>query len=94
MGDHSDSDSSPKSSSSSSSPSARRCSSPRRGQAHSDESGSSDGVLVELPAQVWREADSVPMHGPGLGTNGFLEELLSLCRKRGAPGRTRTAASS
>ncbi|KAG2659564.1 hypothetical protein PVAP13_1KG365000 [Panicum virgatum] len=63
MGDHSDSDSSPKSSSSSTSPSARRCSSPRRGQAHSDESGSSDGVLVELPAQEARSPGADPDGG-------------------------------
>ncbi|CAD6250441.1 unnamed protein product [Miscanthus lutarioriparius] len=63
MGDHSDSDSSPKSSSSSSSPSARRRSSPQRGRAHSDESGSSDGVLVELPAQEARSPGADPDGG-------------------------------
>lgn len=64
MGDHSDSDSSPKSSSSSSSsPSARRRSSPQRGRVHSDESGSSDGVLVELPAQEARSPGADPDGG-------------------------------
>lgn len=53
MADHSDSDSSPKSSSSSSaSSSSARRRSPPRVRAHSDEGGSSDGVLVELPSQV------------------------------------------
>ncbi|CAD6243772.1 unnamed protein product [Miscanthus lutarioriparius] len=63
MGDHSDSDSSPKSSSSSSSPTARRRSSPQRGRSHSDESGSSDGVLVELPAQEARSPGADPDGG-------------------------------
>ncbi|KAL6899662.1 hypothetical protein ACP4OV_006320 [Aristida adscensionis] len=64
MGDHSDSDSSPKSSSSSSSsPSARRRDSPPRARAQSDESGSSDGVLVELPAQEARSPGADPDGG-------------------------------
>ncbi|XP_062222864.1 trans-Golgi network-localized SYP41-interacting protein 1 [Phragmites australis] len=64
MADQSDSDSSPKSSaSSSSSPSARRRSSPPRARAHSDESGSSDGVLVELPAQEARSPGADPDGG-------------------------------
>ncbi|CAO2039507.1 unnamed protein product [Urochloa humidicola] len=64
MGDHYDSDSSPKSSSSSSSsPTDRRRSSPQRGRAHSDESGSSDGVLVELPAQEARSPGADPDAG-------------------------------
>ncbi|KAL6634055.1 hypothetical protein ACP70R_026726 [Stipagrostis hirtigluma subsp. patula] len=64
MANHSDSDSSPKSSSSSSSsPSARRGSSPPRARAHSDESGSSDGVLVELPAQEARSPGADPDGG-------------------------------
>lgn len=63
MGDHSDSDSSPKSSSSSSSPSARRRSSPQRSRAHTDETGSSDGVLVELPTQEARSPGADPDSG-------------------------------
>ncbi|KAM0830627.1 hypothetical protein ACQ4PT_066089 [Festuca glaucescens] len=60
MADHSDSDSSPKSSSSSSS--ARRRSPPRV-RAHSDEGGSSDGVLVELPSQEARSPGADPDAG-------------------------------
>ncbi|KAI4980326.1 hypothetical protein ZWY2020_020811 [Hordeum vulgare] len=60
MADHSDSDSSPKSSSSSSS--ARRRSPPRV-RAHSDEGGSSDGVLVELPSQDARSPGADPDAG-------------------------------
>ncbi|XP_006647461.2 myosin-3 [Oryza brachyantha] len=66
MGDHSDSDSSPKSSSSSSasssSPSARRRSPPRV-RVQSDEGGSSDGVLVELPSQEARSPGADPDGG-------------------------------
>ncbi|VAI46640.1 unnamed protein product [Triticum turgidum subsp. durum] len=64
MADHSDSDSSPKSSSSSSasSSSARRRSPPRI-RAHSDEGGSSDGVLVELPSQDARSPGADPDAG-------------------------------
>ncbi|KAG8071318.1 hypothetical protein GUJ93_ZPchr0006g45259 [Zizania palustris] len=62
MGDNSDSDSSPKSSSSSSSPSARRRSPPRV-RVQSDEGGSSDGVLVELPSQEARSPGADPDGG-------------------------------
>ncbi|KAM0900528.1 hypothetical protein ACQ4PT_020602 [Festuca glaucescens] len=60
MADHSDSDSSPKSSSSSSSAHRR---SPPRVRAHSDEGGSSDGVLVELPSQEARSPGADPDAG-------------------------------
>ncbi|VAI58145.1 unnamed protein product [Triticum turgidum subsp. durum] len=64
MADHSDSDSSPKSSSSSSaSSSSARRRSPPRVRAHSDEGGSSDGVLVELPSQDARSPGADPDAG-------------------------------
>uniref|UniRef100_A0A0D9VHV8 Uncharacterized protein n=1 Tax=Leersia perrieri TaxID=77586 RepID=A0A0D9VHV8_9ORYZ len=63
MGDHSDSDSSPKSSSSSSASSSARRRSPPRVRVQSDEGGSSDGVLVELPSQEARSPGADPDGG-------------------------------
>ncbi|EEC73532.1 hypothetical protein OsI_07928 [Oryza sativa Indica Group] len=63
MGDHSDSDSSPKSSSSSSASSSALRRSPPRVRVQSDEGGSSDGVLVELPSQEARSPGADPDGG-------------------------------